>query len=359
LNDNHISGTSNSLSLLEPNADFADSSNLTRSQFLMWLGQKLQPDAPLYNMIQTFQINGDVDPDLFSKAFHSVVMRSDAMRTVIVEEDGVPQKQIVGQITDALQYLDFSKSKDVDTAVQDWLDDRIQRTFRLDQRLFESVLIRLGEKRFLWYLSQHHLITDGWSFYLVYKYTSDAYQMLQDGSTEEELPSIPAFADYAAFEREYRNTPAFAKAEAYWKDKLAEPSEPLPFYDHVQTQGSATTKRVVADLGLERSQQLRQIAEEKGIRGLNLDFTLFNLFATLFSAFLNRITGTSQITIGTPSHNRPKPSFKETIGLFIEVSPMRVQINEEDTFLSLYKKGERRSLCSFAECTARYQQCRA
>jgi amino acid adenylation domain-containing protein len=338
MDDNHVAGRSNSLSLLESNADFADSSNLTRSQFLMWLGQKLQPDAPLYNMIQTFQIEGDLDPDLFSKAFHSVVMRSDAMRTVIVEEDGVPQKQIVGQITYALEYLDFSKLKDVDTAVQDWLGDRAQRTFRLDQRLFDSVLIRLGEKRFLWYLSQHHLITDGWSFYLVYKYTSDSYQMLAEGRAEEELPQIPAFAEYASFEREYRDTPAFAKAEAYWKDKLAVPSEPLSFYDHVQTQSSATTKRVVADLGQERSQQLRQIAGEKGIRGLNLDFTLFNLFATLFCAFLNRITGASEITIGTPSHNRPKPTFKETIGLFIEVSPMRVQINEEDTFLSLYKR---------------------
>jgi amino acid adenylation domain-containing protein len=319
-------------------AGLADTTNLTRGQFLMWLGQKLQPKAPLYNMIQTFQIEGDLDPELFAAAFHSVVIRSDALRTVIIEEGGVPFAHTLDSISTPHEFLDLSSCAEVENAYRVWEDERVQQVFDLDQCLFDSVLVRLSENSHVWYLSQHHLITDGWSFYLVYKYTSDAYELLKDGCELKDLPSLPEYSEYAAYEREYRDTPAFAKAKEYWKAKLAEPSQPLPFYDQNNAQKSAETQRVVIALGHERSLRLSRIAGEKGIRGLSQDFTLFNLFATLFAAFLYRISGSTEITFGTPSHNRPKPLFKEIIGLFIEVSPMRVQIDEDDTFHSLYKK---------------------
>jgi amino acid adenylation domain-containing protein len=323
---------------LKSSADLAAASNLTRSQFLMWLGQKLQPDAPLYNMIQTFEIRGDLNPKLFAQAFQSVVNRSDAMRTVIIEKDGVPHRETQGTMTACCEYLDLSGSGDVETAYRRWIEDRSRQVFALDQCLFDSVLVRMEPQRFVWYLSQHHLITDGWSFYLVYQYTAQAYQQLANGEGEGELPPLPAYADYADYESSHRRSETFAKADLYWREKLAQPGEPLSFYDLAQGQKSARTDRVAVALGMERSQRLRQIATDKIFRGLSQDFTLFNLFSTLFAAYLHRVTGVRQVTIGTPVQNRPQPSFKQTIGLFIEVSPMRVQVSEDDTFQSLYRK---------------------
>ncbi len=40
-------------------------SNLTKSQFLIWLGQKLNPDSSLYNVMVAFTINGKVEAATF------------------------------------------------------------------------------------------------------------------------------------------------------------------------------------------------------------------------------------------------------------------------------------------------------
>ncbi|MCP4594575.1 MAG: hypothetical protein GY842_27915, partial [bacterium] len=71
-----------------------DRSNLTRNQLLVWLGQKLQPDVPLYNMSSVFSITGELDPGHFQRAFQALVSSSDGLRTVIREVDGIPQQRV-------------------------------------------------------------------------------------------------------------------------------------------------------------------------------------------------------------------------------------------------------------------------
>ena len=76
---------------LDPDNDILERSNLTQSQFLIWLGQKLNVDSPLYNMVHTFTINGEISPAIFRQAFQTLIDKSDALRTVIEEIDGTPQ----------------------------------------------------------------------------------------------------------------------------------------------------------------------------------------------------------------------------------------------------------------------------
>ena len=61
----------------------AEKSNLTNSQFQIWLGHKLNPKAPLYNMILEFTIFGEIQADAFQNAFQELLDRSDALRTVL------------------------------------------------------------------------------------------------------------------------------------------------------------------------------------------------------------------------------------------------------------------------------------
>ncbi|MBO0800030.1 MAG: non-ribosomal peptide synthetase, partial [Blastocatellia bacterium] len=69
-------------------------SNLSRNQLLVWTGQKLQPDVPLYNMVHTFTISGAVDAKHLQNAFQTLLNSSDALRTVIEEIDGIPQQRV-------------------------------------------------------------------------------------------------------------------------------------------------------------------------------------------------------------------------------------------------------------------------
>jgi len=54
-------------------------------------------------------------------------------------------------------------------------------------------------------------------------------------------------------------------------------------------------------------------------------------------SFLNRVTGQSDVVLGTPAHNRATPLFKETAGLFIEMFPLAVEVGSSSSFEGLYK----------------------
>jgi amino acid adenylation domain-containing protein len=317
--------------------DVAARSNLTRSQFLIWLGQTLAPDAPLYNMIQTFTFDEALDIEAFKKALHALIASSDALRTVIDEVEGIPQQHVRETIPVQLEVIDLSGQVEPDGAYQIWLAERRIRLHDLGLRLFDTALIQLGRERFVWYLNQHHLITDGWSFMLVYSRMADLYQQALQGKLSPP-ENLPDYGNYVQYERNFRESPTFAKAEQYWAEKLAVAAQPLTFYDRATHAATHRTERVVCDLGTERTARLKALAAEKGIQVLNPELSLYNLLVTIFAAYLHRISGNTRITIGSPFHNRSTPAFKETIGVFIEVCPLRLEIAEDDTFLTLLQK---------------------
>ena len=73
-------------------------SNLSKSQLLIWMGQKLHPDVPLYNTVLIFHISGKIDPTAFRMAFQALIDRSDTFRTVIDENNGVPRQRVIPDV---------------------------------------------------------------------------------------------------------------------------------------------------------------------------------------------------------------------------------------------------------------------
>ena len=332
------------------NIDISESSNLTNSQFLIWLGQKLNPEVPLYNMILTFTITGEINPAAFERAFQVLVDQTDALRTVIEEVDGIPQQRVLQHFPYRMDCRDLSGESDSQAVLQAWLDQRRGLQFNLEECLFDAVLIKVAANRFIWYLNQHHLITDGWSATVIYRRMAELYgPALTDQLAG--ASALPAFQDYATYERKFRGSTQYKKAVAYWQQKTSKPFEPIRFYGKTVQETSTRSDRVFCDLGRERTQKLKAIAMEKGVRSFTLDLSLFNIFATLLFSYLYRISGVEHLAIGAPSHNRPTAAFKETIGLFIELFPLQAEIAEDETFLSLIKKvtGETQGFLRYAQ----------
>ena len=67
----------------------------TVSEQLIWAGQRLDPDSPLYNMALAFDLAGAVDVDAFGEAFRQLVAGTDALRTVFVDEGGRPRRRVL------------------------------------------------------------------------------------------------------------------------------------------------------------------------------------------------------------------------------------------------------------------------
>lgn len=311
--------------------------NLTRQQFQFWVGQQLQPDLSIYNLINVFTIAGPVDSEHFQKAFQVLVAKTDALRTVIEEINGIPQQRVVTNLSYSMEYEDFSQDGEPQASFQTWLHERSQMMFDFEKRLFDSTLIKISENKFIWYLNVHHIISDGWSTLIIFRRVQELYQLALEGRLTE-APEFPKFQDFITYEQAYENSAQYLDDKAYWKRKLSQSIAPIPFYNNVLVKQTTKIQRVSRHLGHERTKTLKNIAQQKIFATKTLNVSLFNILVAIFAAYLYRISGQQYLSIGTPFLNRPSRQFRETVGSFMHMAPLRVAISEDETFTSLVKK---------------------
>jgi len=311
-------------------------SNLTRNQLIVWLGQKMNPDAPLYNNPFILKLSGPLVPEHFQRAFRAIVDSSDAMRTIFEEVDGIPQQRVLTHLEWNMDYLDFSRSPDPEAMLESWLQDRCATTmFDLGKCLFDGTLIKVADRKFAAYFNAHHLIFDGWSVSILLHQLLPVYESFAKGKTEGKL-ELKQFSDYVAHEREFRRSSRYQEAAAFWQQKLADGLEPLAFYGKPTVKKTFKVEKLSFDLGSERTSKLKEKAVSPDTFLLSQEFTTFSIFASLASAFLYRVTSTRRISLGVYFHNRH--GFRDTIGLLMHVHPLRITVEEGDTFQSLIKK---------------------
>lgn len=311
---------------------------LTQAQQLMWLGQKLHPEAPLYNMIFTFEINAPLDVEVFRRAFAALIQASDNLRTVIREVDDTPQQIVLESLDYTVELVDFSSEANPRAALDSWIDQRRARVFRMDTCLFDSVLLKVSDTAFVWYFSQHHIVMDVWSSRLIYGHVSNLYQQAANGQ-QLTLPEIPSYADFVAYENDLRQSERWQKAAHYWQQHLAQSSEPIPFYTTGDVSStSARTERRRVPITQAQLAGLQELAQRPGFRMFSDDLTYANLFTALVFAFLARLSNHENLRLGLPFANRSTPQQRETIGLFIEVLSSYVTIDDDETFATLVKK---------------------
>ncbi|MCF7568037.1 amino acid adenylation domain-containing protein [Sabulilitoribacter arenilitoris] len=309
--------------------------SLTQSQTSIWFGQKLNPKSPLYNVPYAFYIKGEIDEGVFIKAFQEMIKKTNALKTVFVEKEGIPYQKFLEHLDYHIKVIDATNDKLDDFTISDWLQQRSELTFDLNKPLFDSVLIKQEQDVYIWYLNVHHLITDASSSVILFNRLSDIYGELKDtGFTEQKVYS---YVDYLAYEKKERERNLDIRD--YW-DKKVENLKKVPSLYGVKKRNRFTTKsnRVVLTLDSKQTELIHNIANDDDIKSWNKELTLFNIFSTLLFVYLYRVSGQKKLAIGAPIHNRIKNTFKNTAGLFIEIFPLVAEISDADTFNSILKR---------------------
>ncbi len=315
-----------------PLPDPVAGSELTRGQMLLWAGQQLLPDTPLYNMAAAWTIHGPLDRDVFVEAFASLVRDADALRTVVDVHDGVPMQTVLDDIAHRLPIIDLSGEPDPTHAAERWAQHRTEQPLDISRRSFDSALLVLARDEHVWYLNQHHVVTDAWSLSVLY--TALARHYADRCSGRPETLAIEPYSNYLVDEERARTA---TPEPAHWKRFRGAATEAPELYGHRGVPTSHNARHSI-DLGPDRSERLRELARHPDLRALTLDLSIFRIFATTLFAYLHRISGNDEITIATPTHNRTKPAYARSVGLFTEVFPLGVVVESGETFRSLFTK---------------------
>jgi amino acid adenylation domain-containing protein len=301
---------------------------VTEPQREVWLADRLGKEASLaFNESVSLRLRGPLDRDAMDAAVRALVYRHDALRASIGPDGDT--LCVLEEIAFRPEHRDLSTG---DGAVREAaLAERrrlaVETPFVLDTGpLFRAELLRLAPEDHVLLLTAHHIVCDGWSWWVLVRELSVLYAR-ELGDAARTLPPAPSFSDYALAQASQSAGRQFAEDEAYWLSQFAgeAPVLELPTDRPRPAQRGFASKRIDYTLDAALVQAIRTAGARRGA----------SLFATLlagFSALLSRLTAQAEVVIGVPAAGQSVDDHDGLVGHCVNLLPLRCETAPETRF---------------------------
>jgi amino acid adenylation domain-containing protein len=334
-----------------PRASREEPLPLSFAQERIWFLQQLAPNSTTYNVAAAVRLTGRIDDGLLGDALGWMVDRHEALRTRFGEVVGEPRQWIDERGDVALNIVTISQSDDADAALSMLAKQEVGHRFDLARGpLLRATLVRHADERQVFFLSMHHIVTDGWSLALIVRELMTRYQALLAGEVSPSEPPRLHYADYAAWERSLGEDARVADVE-HFRRALdgAPPSLDLPL-DHARP--AMQTFRggsVRASVPLEVQDRIRALTKAAGA-------TAFMTMLAAFGGLMGRLSGQRDVVVGAPVANRQTTELEQVVGCFINVLPLRVRWAEGRSFRDLLTDVRQTTVDAYAHQQLRFEQ---
>jgi len=315
---------------------------LSFAQQRIWFLHQLDSQTPFFNESFQFQITGALDVNALEQSVNEIIRRHEALRTSFFTVDGYAVQRVMPTLKISIPLLDLQGLKEAE--IQQIVTQEVSRPFNLDTLpLLRVTLVRRGLETHLLILVIHHIIIDGWSIRLFMKELSAFYQAFTTGSPNR-LPELTIqYADFAVWQRKWLTEAWQQQQLNYWKQQLAgiPPLLELPTDRPRPSIQTFRGSNQYFQLNQELTQKLKTLSQQSGA-------TLFMTLLTAFAALLSRYTSQEDIVIGSLIANRNHSEIESLIGFFINALALRIQLQDNLTFVELLEQVRKTTLGAYA-----------
>ena len=309
---------------------------LSFAQQRLWLVDQLEPNNPIYNIWIGFRLVGKLDVAVLEQSLNEVVRRHEVLRTVFKVIDGQPMQVIAPALSLSLHVVDISHLPKVKrrTKVQTILTGEVKRVFDLTESpLIRAILLRLGRGEHIFFMTMHHIISDGWSMAVLIREIRAFYDAFVSNKFQA-LPMLRTqYVDFAVWQRQWLKKEVLETQLDYWKKRIG-PQVPvlelptdrprLP----VQTYRGASQS---SELSMTLTKKINALSKQEGA-------TLFMTLLAAFNILLHRLTGQDDIVVGSSVANRNHSEMEGLIGFFVNTLVLRTDLSGNPTFRQLLNR---------------------
>ncbi|HSF39662.1 MAG TPA: amino acid adenylation domain-containing protein, partial [Thermoanaerobaculia bacterium] len=317
---------------------------LSFAQERLWFLDQLQPGQPTYNMPSALRMTGPLSPAALTGAFAEVVRRHETLRTTFPAVAGRPVQRIAPPGPFPLPVIDLSALSAGEREAARLTTLEAARPFDLAAGpLLRAGLLRLGEGEHLLLATMHHIVSDGWSMGILIRELGAAYQALAAG-TSPALPELPVqYADWAVWQRDWLQGEPLEAQLAYWRRQLGEDVAVLELPADCPRPAVATFRgsHLSAVLPVSLAQSLEALSRRE-------EATLFMTLLAAFDVLLARLTGQTDVPVGTPVAGRSRGEVEGLIGLFLNTLVLREDLAGDPPFRALLARLRGTALDAFA-----------
>ncbi|HET8798152.1 MAG TPA: amino acid adenylation domain-containing protein, partial [Thermoanaerobaculia bacterium] len=339
-----------------PRADRDQPLPLSLAQQRLWFLDRLDKAASAaYSQPAALRLAGSLDVAALRAALDRLIARHENLRTSFIAEGGVPYQRIAPEHCGfALAFEDLSAlpGGEREAAVARLTVEEARAPFDLSTGpLVRGRLLRLGDEEHVLLVTQHHIVTDGWSIDIMVREFAALYEAFHNRQPDPLPPLHVQYADYAQWQREWLQGGELSRQLEFWKSHLtgAPALIELPLDRPRPAVQSYAGGTVPLRLSPELTASLRELSRHNGV-------TPYMTLLAAWGALLARLSGQRDIVIGTPVANRQRREFENLIGFFVNMLAVRLRLDDQPAFASFLSAVKETALAAFAHQELPFEQ---
>ncbi|MFE4456753.1 amino acid adenylation domain-containing protein [Nocardia tengchongensis] len=328
---------------------------LSPAQRRMWFLNQFDTTSTAYNLPVAVKLTGALDADALAAAINDLLARHEILRTVYPQTPDGPTQLVLPVGADLpVLHIRAVAAADVETAVSEVISTTFDVSTQVPVRV---ALLRVADSDdHVLAMVIHHIAADGSSLSPLTRDLMTAYAMRAAGQPPAWSPLPIQYADYtvwqhAALGSESDPSSPAARQIAYWRDALAG----LP--DHLDLPADRPRPAAQSFAGgtidvridAETHQALLELAHTHHA-------TVFMVVQTAVAVLLARLSGTSDITVGTPIAGRADAALDDLIGMFVNTLVLRTHVHAGDSFTTLLERQRETALGAFAHADVPFER---
>jgi amino acid adenylation domain-containing protein len=293
---------------------------LSHGQQALWYLRQLAPASGAYHLAAAARICGEVDALRLATAFHILIDRHPALRTIFLPRMEGPVQQVLDG--NALAYAEWAAAEWSGEQLAGHLAQEAAKPFALDvEPPVRARLARGSGAGHVLLLVLHHIAADFWSLAVLADELGRLYGSLRAGPLAARAavgPPPPTPAMHARRERERLAGTEGERLWHYWREQLA--GAPL--------QLDLPTDRPRPSTQSFRGGRVRSALAPSATAGLlalgrGLEATPFTALLACFASLLHRVAAQRDLLVGVPAGGRESVALAGAVGYY--VSPLAIR----------------------------------
>ena len=316
------------------------------AQERMWKLQHALAGLPYFNTLYAIRLTSPVDVTILERSLNEIVRRHDILRTTFANVGSrlvqivAPQLNVPLTIDD-LRKLPRSKKQ---AAGRKIIQKELLHSFDLARGpLIRTRLVRLAPEEHLLLIAMHQINVDGSSLGVISNELAGLYGNFAAGSTSTLPPLTIQFADFAAWQRQWRSHPSIAAQFDYWREQLREPLPTVTF--GVRRRGQKAdpyqTAKCKAVLPASLTQTLREFSHREG-------GTLFMALVAGLKILLHHRLSENDLRVATNVANRNRAGTASLIGPVVNTVILRTDLGDDPTPREVLRRVRATTLDAYA-----------
>ncbi|WP_232442700.1 condensation domain-containing protein, partial [Burkholderia ubonensis] len=193
---------------------------LSFAQKRLWFLAQLEGICDAYHIPLALRVRGPLDVHAWQQTLDTLWARHEALRSVFVSTAGQPEVRLLdpalGLPLHLIEPHDASQLAALCAA-------EVRAPFDLAVGpLIRASLIRLADNDHVFLLTQHHIVSDGWSFGVLLAEFSALYSAYRNRQPNPLPPLAVQYPDYACWQRQWLCEERLQEQANYWRAQLAD-----------------------------------------------------------------------------------------------------------------------------------------